>query len=167
MPSELIRCSDVLIRDSKLLFKSPEQQHGFNFPFQLGCRGHPADTPQSAQTYLHAVKENDVLILATDGFFDNIFVEDVVSIVNAQVSKSSLSNPSLSKEMADILAQRAFVLSQAQKDGPFAFNARKACAPRLQIRSFPFAEFICVYFLLLGAIGLMEGNQTTSPLLLA
>jgi hypothetical protein len=78
--------ADMLIRDSKLFFKSTEQQHGFNFPYQLGCRGHPADTPQSAQTLQHSVKSGDVLVLATDGFFDNVFPEDVVSIVNSEVS---------------------------------------------------------------------------------
>lgn len=69
----------------------------------------------------------DVIVLATDGFFDNVFPEEVVTIVNTEVSKSEIINPSLPSTLATSLAQRAFASSQNErKNGPFALNARKA-----------------------------------------
>lgn len=37
----------VVVRKGKVLFRSPPQQHEFNFPYQLGQEG--SDTPRDAQ----------------------------------------------------------------------------------------------------------------------
>lgn len=47
-------------------FKSEEQMHKFNQPYQLGTNG---DSPKSAITQTHDVIDKDVIILATDGYF--------------------------------------------------------------------------------------------------
>jgi hypothetical protein len=39
----------LVIRDSKVVFRSPPQQHDFNFPFQLGSPGSQSDGPQDAE----------------------------------------------------------------------------------------------------------------------
>jgi protein phosphatase PTC7 len=38
----------VLVRGAKAAFQSPQQQHNFNFPYQLGSAESMSDQPQSA-----------------------------------------------------------------------------------------------------------------------
>lgn len=45
-------------------YKSTEQVHGFNTPYQVGTRG---DNPELALLETHDIMHNDILILATDG----------------------------------------------------------------------------------------------------
>ena len=53
-------------------YKSEEQQHSFNFPFQvifliikIGTNG---DNPNKASTNTHILKANDIIVVATDGY---------------------------------------------------------------------------------------------------
>eukprot|EP00850_Spirogloea_muscicola_P004090 SM000017S02830 [mRNA] locus=s17:525356:526611:- [translate_table: standard] len=69
----------VVIREGRTLFKSPSQQHGFNFPFQLGSDG--SDSPQSAQVFEVPVAAGDVLVVGTDGLFDNVYDTELNSVV--------------------------------------------------------------------------------------
>ena len=45
-------------------FKSEEQQHSFNYPFQIGTNG---DSPTTAIKNTHNLKENDIIVVASDG----------------------------------------------------------------------------------------------------
>lgn len=36
----------MVLRDGKLIFESPSQQHSFNFPFQVGSHGDPVGSSQ-------------------------------------------------------------------------------------------------------------------------
>ncbi len=38
----------LVVRSGKLLFQCPQQQHRFNFPYQLGSLGSMSDKPQQA-----------------------------------------------------------------------------------------------------------------------
>ena len=75
----------ALLRGGQLLFKSPPQQHQFNFPYQIGAyRG--GDSPLDAQLYKAAMSPGDVLVVATDGLWDNVFPEEVTSIVTGELA---------------------------------------------------------------------------------
>ena len=39
----------MVVRAGELLFMSPQQQHEFNFPYQIGSPDSMADTPHAAQ----------------------------------------------------------------------------------------------------------------------
>ena len=60
----------MIVRDSKIMFRTEEQQHGFNFPFQLGKvlgKGskyypHGQDRPHHGDTYEIKLKEGDIII---------------------------------------------------------------------------------------------------------
>lgn len=39
----------IVVRKQQVLFKSPSQQHRFNFPYQLGCPGTLSDLPEHAE----------------------------------------------------------------------------------------------------------------------
>ena len=53
----------------ELLYKSEEQTHQFNFPFQCGTYG---DDPETSVTNVHEFMENDIIVLATDGLWRNM-----------------------------------------------------------------------------------------------
>ncbi|CAF1583844.1 unnamed protein product [Adineta steineri] len=68
----------VVIRNNKIVHRSQEQQHYFNSPFQLAI--HPtikdprliADSPDIASVTSCHVEENDIIVIATDGLWDNL-----------------------------------------------------------------------------------------------
>jgi len=68
----------LLVRDGRVLLRSEEQQHYFNTPYQLsnappGQNGQVlSDRPEAARTSEMAVQAGDVIMLGTDGVFDNL-----------------------------------------------------------------------------------------------
>ena len=76
-----------------IIFRSQDQYHAFNFPFQLsnmpkGRDRNPdeatvANGTQNAQT----LQKEDIIIVATDGLFDNLFDHEILQNVNEIVSK--------------------------------------------------------------------------------
>jgi len=58
------------------IFISEEILHEFNMPFQIGLNGDP---PEKAQFISHTVYSGDLIVLATDGLWDNL---DILSIKN-------------------------------------------------------------------------------------
>lgn len=79
----------VIVRHGKVVHKSEEQQHYFNTPYQLGippesCRSNViADSPESADTSNFHVEDGDVILLATDGVFDNVPQHMLLTELNA------------------------------------------------------------------------------------
>jgi protein phosphatase PTC7 len=71
----------VLVRDGAPAFQSPQQQHNFNFPYQLGSAdGGASDHPQSAMRFELTVQPGDIIITGTDGLWDNVFAEEAAAI---------------------------------------------------------------------------------------
>jgi protein phosphatase PTC7 len=64
----------------ELIEMSQQQQHEFNFPFQLGTNG---DDPAKAERSRFKIKKNDILVVASDGLWDNMFDEDIVKLINS------------------------------------------------------------------------------------
>jgi serine/threonine protein phosphatase PrpC len=59
-------------------FRSKEQQHSFNFPFQVGTGG---DDPASADEFSHEVQDRDIIIMGSDGLWDNLFDIKVIELI--------------------------------------------------------------------------------------
>ena len=74
-----------------IIFKSEEQQHSFNFPYQVGEGG---DNPQSAQINSHQILPYDLVVLATDGLWDNLSPENIIKVIKktAIADKLQISN---------------------------------------------------------------------------
>ncbi|CAG8495539.1 9999_t:CDS:2 [Paraglomus occultum] len=83
----------LIIRNSRVHYQSASQQHQFNGPYQLaiipdrfyqpGCF---SDTPSEADQSTHQLQDGDIILLATDGLYDSIFMDEIVSIVNEELS---------------------------------------------------------------------------------
>jgi protein phosphatase PTC7 len=74
--------------DLRVAFVSQQQLHSFNHPYQLGWTGRELDEGEtrsfknaadSCTTSIH-VRRGDIVILATDGLFDNVDVDDICSM---------------------------------------------------------------------------------------
>lgn len=72
-----------------IVYKSQEQQKGFNFPYQVGTGG---DDPEEAQVNVHGLMENDVIVLATDGLWDNLYEYDILKIIKPFMETSEEIN---------------------------------------------------------------------------
>ncbi|KAL6498493.1 hypothetical protein OROHE_026590 [Orobanche hederae] len=64
----------MVIRGGKGFYRSPVQQHSFNFPYQMGKSSGGVD---AAEEVVVAVERGDIVVLGTDGLFDNVFPEDI------------------------------------------------------------------------------------------
>lgn len=68
----------LVVRQGEVVHRSQEQQHYFNTPFQLSLPPTHlqsevlSDRPESADSYEFSVEDGDVIMMATDGIFDNV-----------------------------------------------------------------------------------------------
>lgn len=72
--------------DLRVAFVSQQQLHSFNHPYQLGWTGEEIKekssfkTAQDTCTTSVHVRRGDIIIMATDGLFDNVDVDDIADI---------------------------------------------------------------------------------------
>ncbi|XP_019070846.2 probable protein phosphatase 2C 80 [Solanum lycopersicum] len=74
----------AVIREGTIVYKSKVQQSRFNCPFQLGNES-TSDKPNVAEKISVPVIAGDVIVLGTDGLFDNVHDFELETIVNAGV----------------------------------------------------------------------------------
>jgi len=124
-----------------IVFKSEEQQHSFNFPYQVGENG---DNPRLGQVRKHTVQPYDILILASDGLWDNVYNERVVKEMkrflqiegedkSTSKTNNEIENPIKSSKLqvknlqglSDHITKVAEVLSLSDSyESPFAAKSR-------------------------------------------
>lgn len=111
----------MVVRNGVVEFISPQQQHDFNFPFQIGSPDSMSDSPTSAERHAVDVQPGDVLIVATDGLFDNVYPDEVAALVG--LSKQKGESP---QEAAELLAKFARARAADPKHlSPFAYGAQQ------------------------------------------
>ncbi|KAG8375127.1 hypothetical protein BUALT_Bualt10G0068000 [Buddleja alternifolia] len=69
----------MVIRDGAQVYKSSIQTYRFNFPYQLGKT---SSDPSVAKVCTVPVQAGDIVIVGTDGLFDNLFTSDITNLVN-------------------------------------------------------------------------------------
>ncbi|GBG59274.1 hypothetical protein CBR_g32289 [Chara braunii] len=110
----------ILIRKGRTVFKSPPQQHSFNFPYQLGSGG--SDSPESAEMYGIAVAPGDVIIVGTDGLFDNVYDTELATVVMHSIN-SGWGPQDTAQRISAIARLRA---QDKHRQTPFARAAQEA-----------------------------------------
>ncbi|EPY35807.1 protein phosphatase 2C [Strigomonas culicis] len=88
-------CGVVVLRDSKLLFRSEMQQHGFNCPYQL-----PADPPSRGEQARLQLREGDVFLCASDGVLDNVEVDELLDAMRKVDAKGCVHAATAIGELA-------------------------------------------------------------------
>ncbi|GAB5357943.1 hypothetical protein AAMO2058_000417400 [Amorphochlora amoebiformis] len=83
----------ILLRNGKVFFESPTQEVSYNTPFQLGNPNVNPDmfefqSPDDArQCTLRGIRPGDVIVMGTDGLFDNVFLDNIETLVALATSK--------------------------------------------------------------------------------
>ncbi|CAB4065070.1 PTC7 [Lepeophtheirus salmonis] len=118
----------IIVRDGEVIHKSREQQHHFNTPFQLSLPPSElasevlSDRPESADKYAFSVQNGDVIMLATDGIFDNV---PEALLAQEMATIWGCSDHRRIQQTANSIALIARKLSQDQYFlSPFSRNAR-------------------------------------------
>ena len=113
----------ILLRKSGLdlvsIFRTKEQTHSFNFPYQIGTSG---DDPVKADKETHHIQNNDIIVVGSDGLFDNLYDIKIIELIKPFIrTRDELLDPGL---VAEIIAKEAekFSLNQGYIS-PFAKHA--------------------------------------------
>lgn len=107
-----------IIRNGRIIKRSKEQSHAFNAPYQLSDLD-VSDTVAMGSNISSRVKEGDILLLASDGLFDNVEEAEVLSLIAAADGDMVAA--------AETLGSVAIEKSQLENvDSPFARAAKKA-----------------------------------------
>jgi protein phosphatase PTC7 len=119
----------VVIRKNTIVHRSQEQQHYFNSPFQLAI--HPtikdprliADSPDLASVTSFNVEENDFIVIATDGLWDNLPDATILAEIK-KITEPTLDNL---QRIAQNLAKRALENGHNPNFySPFARSAKRS-----------------------------------------
>ncbi|XP_068669680.1 probable protein phosphatase 2C 55 isoform X2 [Aristolochia californica] len=111
----------IVVRDGCTIFRSPVQQHDFNFTYQLAS-GNDSDLPSSGQVFTIPVVPGDVIIAGTDGLFDNLYNNEVTAVVVHAV-RAGLGPQVTAQKIAALARQRA---QDKNRQTPFSTAAQDA-----------------------------------------
>lgn len=108
-------CGTVVLRNGQLIYKSQQQQHSFNCPFQL-----PTDLPSSGERHDIEIEVGDIFFCASDGVLDNVEMEDIIKHLSGITKRNC-------KEIADAIGDHASSNAHDSKYmSPFAKHALAA-----------------------------------------
>lgn len=105
-------------RQYEMVFRSQEMQHGFNFPFQIGTNG---DDPRKGFPNKHDIHEGDIVIVGSDGLFDNVFDEQIISLINEECQNGEIDIEIFTQRLLKICYDLSLDSTYVS---PFAANAR-------------------------------------------
>ncbi|XP_055811399.1 probable protein phosphatase 2C 55 isoform X2 [Solanum dulcamara] len=111
----------IVVRDGCTVFRSPVQQHDFNFTYQLES-GNAGDLPSSGEVFKIPVAQGDVIIAGTDGLFDNLYNNDINAIV-VHATRTGLGPQVTAQKIAALARQRA---QDKNRQTPFSAAAQEA-----------------------------------------
>ena len=83
----------------QVIEQSKDMLHSFNFPYQVGSNG---DSPYKAQVKSVDIKPSDIIILATDGLWDNLFLGDIIHIIQQGSSDINLTAAQIAQKARDV-----------------------------------------------------------------
>ena len=84
-PARLLRVASLgdsglrVYRAGRLMYATPQQQHYFDCPYQMSDPGQTdrSDSPADALTADVAVSPGDIVLMGSDGVFDNVSDEEL------------------------------------------------------------------------------------------
>ncbi|VDM79538.1 unnamed protein product [Strongylus vulgaris] len=127
----------MVVRDGRVLTKSEEQVHYFNAPFQLtlppegrylvsrmlylliiyessfdicsGYRGFIGDTPDLADKSEIRVQKGDIVLLATDGLWDNLTEQHVLDQLRPLIEEKATVQEHVLDQLRPLIEEKATV----------------------------------------------------------
>lgn len=130
--------------DLRIAYLSQQQLRAFNLPYQLGFSNIPEvsnasfESPSDADTASIPVMPGDVIVLATDGLFDNVDLDEIVGMIadweakyfsassDDNIYMRSTKGNAAVQVLAEQLVRTAREVSlDSQRDSPFAILAKE------------------------------------------
>jgi len=112
-------CMLVIIRNKKVIYSSGTQQAKFNFPYQLSSHGN--FKPSQATIDKIELENGDLIVSGSDGFWDNVFEEEIVEFLENGTVDLSMSSWDLT-DFLDLVSKRS---DDEKYCSPFCKNARE------------------------------------------
>lgn len=81
------------------MYESPEQTKDFNFPYQIG---HQGDPPESALSHTHNIKDQDIVLVASDGLLDNVESEEILALLRKSIDHTTKKIRDIKKLCVDL-----------------------------------------------------------------
>lgn len=123
----------LVVRDKALLYKSTEQEHGFNTPYQLAVPPNNfahkvhCDAPEKAMATHMKLRQGDMVLLATDGLFDNVPQNLLVRVLGTMHGTDDVNEL---QALADVLVDAADQLAHnTSYQSPFCMRAKTQQIP--------------------------------------
>eukprot|EP00934_Nitzschia_sp_Nitz4_P007346 Nitzschia sp. Nitz4//scaffold13_size275219//264513//266508//NITZ4_000930-RA/size275219-augustus-gene-0.245-mRNA-1//1//CDS//3329536182//7336//frame0 len=122
--------------DLRVAFVSQQQLHSFNHPYQLGWVGYEQQEKNSFKAVSDAgvtsvhIRHGDIIIMGTDGLFDNVEVEDIAKVcLDWEQNNGSTSGSDISADDVTGLASKLCEVAREKSldrsiDSPFAILAK-------------------------------------------
>lgn len=111
------RSTDGGRRSLRIRYRSPQQEHSFGHPYQVGHHA-SSDSPEDAMLSTILVHPGDIIVAGSDGLFDNLSDDEIVEIVTKGEATSGIARD---------LAFAAFEASlDRQKTSPYSLSASEA-----------------------------------------
>lgn len=113
----------ILVRNGTVVFSTPPLQHFFDCPLQFGaCPDfvEATDYPSDAATYSLNVLEGDVVVMGSDGLWDNCELEDIVALLpdsNEDVDVAAERIASIARQHAEDPAYDSPYIKAARGEG--------------------------------------------------
>ncbi|KAK9126742.1 hypothetical protein Scep_015588 [Stephania cephalantha] len=110
-------CGLRILRGGKIFFSTSPQEHYFDCPYQLSSES-------LGQTYLDAavnkmeLAEGDVIVMGSDGLFDNVFDHEIVSVTSRF---EDAAEAVIAKALANLASDHS---RDANFDSPYSLEAR-------------------------------------------
>eukprot|EP01135_Chromosphaera_perkinsii_P007642 Nk52_evm98s914 gene=Nk52_evmTU98s914 len=130
----------LVIRSEQVAYRTSEQQHFFNAPYQLSVvpkhmRGSLQDSPLDAQEGALQLEQGDIVILGTDGVFDNMYDAEILQ----QVQRTSGDCGSVEKDpqkfcmklAENVVNESRRLATDDKRISPFARSATAAYRQRI------------------------------------
>lgn len=109
----------MVLRDSQCIFHSEEQCWRFNTPFQLSAP--EGNQPEDSAEGSVQLQQGDVIVMGSDGLFDNLFPKRIAEIVAHAVAQGATP-----RQIAEQVKEHAFAASlQNNVVSPFQLAAEK------------------------------------------
>ncbi|GLE06902.1 hypothetical protein PINS_up016571 [Pythium insidiosum] len=109
----------------QVVYEAPHQCHYFNCPYQLGHQN--GDLPEHGQLIDLQTREGDLIILGTDGLFDNLFPKQIASLLDTILPSTPDQDADSMEKVASCIAHTAHKSAKGTKNRtPFALAAQQA-----------------------------------------
>ncbi|KAE8792559.1 putative protein phosphatase 2C 1 [Hordeum vulgare] len=108
-------CGLKVIRKGQVMFSTCPQEHYFDCPYQLSSEA-IGQTSQDALVCTVNLMEGDMIVSGSDGFFDNIFDQEILAIIN-----ESPGTDEAAKALAELARKHSVDVTF---DSPYSMEAR-------------------------------------------